>query len=150
VPENNAAPLLTSASGAAVDLSNKDGRFTRFVDGTVIWNSSVKLSRELHQSEKVPRHDLEIVAQLLNDYRAVFRENPVGVDNEEVIAALTGKNPKQVTFIDLSLLKDGQLLDRWGSPYRFHALTADQMEVQSLGPDQKLWTKDDLSLGAEE
>jgi len=101
VPENNAAPLLTSARGAAVHLSNKDGRFTRFVDGTVIWNSSVKLSRELHQSEKVPRHDLEIVAQLLNDYRAVFRENPVGVDNEEVIAALTGKNPKQVTFIDL-------------------------------------------------
>ena len=63
-----------------------------------------------------------------------------------------GGNPKNVFFLDpnLSALNEhGELLDRWGSPFVFHSLKADLMDIRSPGPDRELWTKDDLSLDHE-
>ncbi|MEY4916157.1 MAG: hypothetical protein RL616_70 [Verrucomicrobiota bacterium] len=84
---------------------------------------------------------------VIHNYQDRFGENPVG-DNSEITAALTGKNPKQVTFItEESCLRTndkGELLDGWGTPFFFHQVSSKEMEIRSAGEDRKLWTFDDL------
>ena len=41
-------------------------------------------------------------------------------------------------------LRDGELVDRWGTPYFFHSVSAEKMEIVSAGPDKELWTDDDV------
>jgi hypothetical protein len=134
---------------AAIDESNTDTRLTRFRDGVSYWHPSVKLGGDLHHENETAYRDLEIIDEVLSNYRLVYQENPVGTDNEEFAAALTGENPKKVVFIDPGLLSDGELLDRYGNPYVFHPLKADVMDLRSLGPDGQLWTVDDISLDVE-
>ena len=40
--------------------------------------------------------------------------------------------------------RDGELCDRWGTPFFFHAESAARMEIRSAGPDRRLWTEDDV------
>lgn len=130
-----------------IDHTNKDARFTRFTNGVVHWEPSIALSRKLHQGND-PIQDLSLLSKIFSKYRLIFKENPVGTDNFEFTAALLGNNPKKTFFIDPehpSLNEQNQLLDRWGTPYRFHPLSATQLEIISSGPDKKLWTKDDLT-----
>ena len=134
---------------AAIDERNNDARLTRFRDGVSYWHPSVKLGGDLHHENETAYRDLEIIDEVLSNYRLVYQENPVGTDNEEFAAALTGENPKKVVFIDPGLLSDGELLDRYGNPYVFHPLKADVMDLRSLGPDGQLWTGDDISLDVE-
>ena len=134
---------------AAIDESNTDARLTRFRDGVSYWHPSVKLGGDLHHENETAYRDLEIIDEVLSNYRLVYQGNPVGTDNEEFAAALTGENPKKVVFIDPGLLSDGELLDRYGNPYVFHPLKADVMDLRSLGPDGQLWTVDDISLDVE-
>lgn len=134
---------------AAIDESNTDARLTRFRDGVSYWHPSVKLGGDLHHENETAYRDLEIIDEVLSNYRLVYQENPVGTDNEEFAAALTGENPKKVVFIDPGLLSDGELLDRYGNPYVFHPLKADVMDLRSLGPDGQPWTGDDISLDVE-
>ncbi len=136
-------------SKAKIDHSNEDPRFTRYRDGAVIWHQAWSLSQTLHQAEENPLRDLEIIANILGHYRALYRENPVGVENSEIVAALQGGNHKKVFFLAPSAVTDGQLLDRWGAPYRFHSISSQIMDLHSRGPDGKLWTQDDLTLGSE-
>ena len=51
-----------------------------------------------------------------------------------------------MVFIDPGLLVDGELLDRYGSPYIFHPLKSDVMDLRSRGEDGQLWTADDVAL----
>ena len=135
-----------------IDPTNTDSRFIRFADGSVHLTQSITASKGLHQSAD-PRTDLDIIDQLIGDYRFVYRENPVGTENAEIVAQLLGSNPKKVTFLDpglAALTPEGELLDRWGSPYIFHPLKADLMDVRSIGPDRKTWTGDDLTLGLDD
>jgi len=125
---------------------NLDHRVVRYSNGSVDLTKSVKVSSQLHKSEK-PELDLEIVSQILSLYRSVYKENPVGVENFEFTAALTGDNPKQVNFLDPhhpALSDKNELVDRWGSPFIFHSLSRTKMELRSLGPDKVLWTEDDI------
>ena len=131
---------------AAIDESNTDARLTRFRDGVSYWHPSVKLGSDLHRENQTAYRDLEIIDEILSNYRLVYQENPVGTDNEEFAAALAGENPKKVVFIDPALLSNGELLDRFGKPYVFHPLKADVMDLRSRGQDGQLWTKDDVTL----
>ena len=146
--QSAAAGEVAPAEGKPQPLPSDDPRLTRFSDGSVHLNQSITASRRLHQSPD-PGSDLEILAQLLTDYRFFYRENPVGTENVEIVAQLLGGNPHRVFFLDPeleALTPEGTLLDRWGSPYRFHPLTATEMDIRSLGPDRQPWTPDDLSL----
>ena len=68
-------------------------------------------------------------------------------NNPEITSALGGDNPKRVDF-----LKDdgnrvnsrGELVDVWGTPYFFHALSGVEMEIRSAGPDRIMYTADDV------
>ena len=117
----------------------------------MLYNPAVAKSQELYQES--PERDLEIVVELLEDYRFAFQENPVGSENLEIIDQLLGNNPQRLVFIDpelAALSPELELLDQWGSPYVFHHLTSTAMEVISRGPDQTLWTADDLSFDLKE
>jgi hypothetical protein len=71
--------------------------------------------------------------------------NPVG-ENSEITAALTGRNRLSYAFIlpgSPAINSKGELCDRWGTPFFFHQLSGERMEIRSAGPDRKLWTPDD-------
>ncbi len=92
------------------------------------------------------RGEIDNVQFALRDYRSVLGENPVGT-NAEITKALLGDNLKQVKIpvpAGSSVNADGEMCDRWGTPYFFHQLSGKQMEIHSAGPDRKLGTRDDL------
>ena len=75
-----------------------------------------------------------------------MKENPVGT-NAEIMKAVMGGNPTNAQLgppEGQSLNEQGELLDRWGTPYFFHQLSKETMEVRSAGPDRVLWNADDL------
>ncbi|MBL9189058.1 MAG: hypothetical protein JNK23_16355 [Opitutaceae bacterium] len=93
------------------------------------------------------RADLRLVADILDTFRTNFPQsgNPVGA-NFEITAALTGKNKLGFALIPpdhRAINREGELCDRWGTPFFFHAESATRMEIRSAGPDKKMWTADD-------
>jgi hypothetical protein len=84
---------------------------------------------------------------VFHQYASMFGGNPVGT-NPEITAALGGKNPKQVNFINqeagMRIDGDGELIDPWGTPFFFHQLSGTVMEIHSAGPDRVMWSDDDL------
>ncbi len=91
--------------------------------------------------------EFEKIHLMLREYRALTGENPVGT-NREIMKALMGENPKGARFgppEGQSLNENGELIDRWGTPYFFHQMTKDWMEIRSAGPDRRMWNEDDLS-----
>jgi len=83
-------------------------------------------------------------------YRRVTQgTNPVG-DNAEITAVLTGKNRLGYAFIrpdHPAISPQGELCDRWGTPYFFHQISGTVMQVRSAGPDRQHWTADDFVAG---
>jgi hypothetical protein len=94
--------------------------------------------------------DLSVLTTLVGEYRRHLGGNPVG-DNNEITAALLGANPKRIAFLPNStgtyLDTAGRLIDRWGTPYFFHAISGTEMEILSAGPDGILHNADDLRGG---
>jgi hypothetical protein len=92
------------------------------------------------------RSDLRLIDQIFAAYRSALRSgNPTG-ENAEITAALKGRNKLGFAFIPAdnpAINSKGQLCDRWGTPYFFHQLSGEKMEIRSAGPDRKLWTADD-------
>lgn len=93
--------------------------------------------------------DLRVLNDIFVQYRsATHGDNPVG-ENDEITAALTGRNKLGFAFIpkgNPAINARGELCDRWGTPFFFHQLSGTQMEIRSAGPDRKLWTGDDAVL----
>ena len=90
--------------------------------------------------------ELDKVRSMLRDYRTLYHENPVGT-NAEIMKAVMGGNPKQARLgppEGQTLNASEELVDRWETPYFFHQLSGDLMEIRSAGPDKILWTSDDL------
>ncbi len=95
---------------------------------------------------RTPETELGRVTFLVRDYRTALGSNPVG-SNKEITRALLGDNPRGTRFLDpatVTLDAKGELLDAWGRPYFFHAMSGTAMEIRSAGPDGKLFTDDDL------
>ena len=90
--------------------------------------------------------DVQTVSTLLEEFRRSFGAMPTGELNDEIVRRLQGENPKGIAVLPKthpSISADGELLDRWGTPYRFHPESAWHMTVRSAGPDKKMWTSDD-------
>ena len=80
-------------------------------------------------------------------YRERFGSMPSGEDNAQFLNALRGRNPAALGIFPLAhprLDSTGQLLDRWGTPYFFHALSRDHIQIRSAGPDRSFYTEDDV------
>ena len=92
------------------------------------------------------REAMDNVQFALRDYRTVLGENPIG-SNAEITKALTGDNLKQVKIPvppGSSVNGEGEMCDRWNTPYFFHQLSGKQMEIHSAGPDRTMGTGDDI------
>jgi hypothetical protein len=108
----------------------------------------VAQTQALNAPESSPQQDAATIRDLIGSFRRLAKGNPIG-ENEEVTAQLMGRDPRgpAVTLIDPrnpAIDSRGQLVDRWGTPYFFHALSANNMEIRSAGPDRKMWTADDV------
>ena len=95
------------------------------------------------------RSDLKVVASIVDTYRSNFLStgNPVG-SNAEITAALTGGNRLRLALIPAdhpAINAEGELCDRWGTPFFFHAESATRMEIRSAGPDRTMWSEDDIA-----
>ncbi|HEY1051524.1 MAG TPA: hypothetical protein VGE39_17250 [Prosthecobacter sp.] len=91
--------------------------------------------------------DVATVLTLLEEFRRAFGAMPTGELNDEIVRRLQGENAKGIAVMPKShpsLNSNGELLDRWGTPYRFHPESAWEMTVRSAGPDKKMWTNDDI------
>jgi hypothetical protein len=83
---------------------------------------------------------------VIHNYRAALGENPVGT-NPEITAALKGKNSRQIDFIadsGLRVNEKGELVDGYGTPFFFHQISGQEMEIRSAGVDRIMWNGDDL------
>ena len=83
---------------------------------------------------------------MLLDFRTRLGQNPVG-SNAEIMKSIMGGNEAKAMLgppSGQSLNEQGELVDRWGTPYFFHQLSKDTMEIRSAGPDGQMWTSDDL------
>ena len=98
--------------------------------------------------------DLRLVNEVLQRFWLLLK-NPdllrVG-SNEEILATLLGDNPENIEFVSPDnpyIDKQGQLLDRWGTPLFFHPQSMTNIEIRSAGPDKRLFTDDDVLHGAQ-
>ncbi len=117
-------------------------------DGIRVTPGADDLVRELNSETVAAPEDLEILQNVFTAYRRVFGENPTGGLNAEIVGGLTGNNARKLAILppDLDAINaEGELLDRWGTPFFFHPVSRQIMEVHSAGPDGVLWTSDDVS-----
>ena len=143
-------PPLPAGEGRGEGENSVQSNAPAFTEST---NVRVLIRTNLHSlipapdiSPLPPTTVLDNARVIIHNYAAQFGENPVG-DNAEITAALMGKNDKQINFLredsGLRVNDKGELLDAWGTPFFFHQLAADRMEIRSAGEDKKLWTLDD-------
>jgi hypothetical protein len=108
-----------------------------------------RLADGLNSPASGVRADLRLVDQIFVAYRSALRTgNPTG-ENAEITSALTGRNRLGFAFIaadNPAINARGELCDRWGTPYFFHQISGEKMEIRSAGPDRRLWTDDDVVL----
>ena len=131
-----------SSSTPAAPIENRDSK---------IKNSTVEhspIADQLNSPATTIRRDLELLNDVFGAWQTNFPHdgNPVG-ENTEITAAFAGKNPLHFAFIapnHPAINARGELCDRWGTPFFFHALSGTRMEIRSAGPDQKLYTADDI------
>jgi hypothetical protein len=99
----------------------------------------------LHNEQEPPERDLEIVADFISTYSKGIGSNPIG-DNADITAALTGTQGHKGRVFPQNhrAIRNGQLIDRWGTPFWFHPNSGNQMEIRSAGPDKQLFTADDI------
>lgn len=107
------------------------------------------LADELNASSGDIQRDLRLVTEIVATFRTNFLQagNPTGT-NAEITAALTGRNQLHLAVIPSdhpAINRAGELCDRWGTPFFFHAESATRMEIRSAGPDRKMWTEDDVA-----
>ncbi len=94
-----------------------------------------------------PKQEIEILHQLFRAYRDEYRSFPTGEDNAQFISAMTGGNPKKIWYLTRPhhrINPQGRLVDQWGTPYVFHAISRDYLEIRSAGPDKEVYSDDDL------
>lgn len=95
-----------------------------------------------------PEEDLAALADLTAGYlQAGLGEAARSLGfNEDLAAALTDRTAlgDAAVPVEHPALRDGRLIDRWGTPWQVHPLAADHIELRSAGPDRRLYTADDL------
>lgn len=129
------APLLPEAA---------DARVTATVE---IDPGNQEMADRLLHPESAPEEDLEIVQSFLQIYSKAQGGNPTG-DNSDITAAMTGTNGHRGRVFPRNhpSIREGQMVDRWGTPYWFHPNSGHSMEIRSAGPDRQLFTLDDVVL----
>jgi hypothetical protein len=136
-----AGPGQTAKSAAAA------GNSPASAAGTPFNPADFPIAARLNAADSTIQRDLEILDQVFEAWRTNFPRdgNPIG-ENRDITLALTGTNRINFALIPAkhpSINTTGELCDRWGTPFRFHQLSGEQMEIRSAGPDRRFATPDD-------
>ena len=82
--------------------------------------------------------------QILRERHGAF---PEGEDNAQFMRALAGNNKSGLVVFPVGhrrLDANGALLDAWGTPFAFHPVSRQYLEIRSAGADREMFTADDL------
>ena len=117
---------------------------------TAPYEAPASLAAELNSPRSDITRDLNLINDLFTNWRINFPRlgHPFG-ENAEITAALIGENTYRLPLMPRdhpAINAAGELTDRWGTPFLFHALASDRMEIRSAGPDKKFGTADDVRL----
>ncbi len=117
---------------------------------TAPYEAPASLAAELNSPRSDITRDLNLINDLFTNWRINFPRlgHPFG-ENAEITAGLIGENPYRLPLMPRdhpAINAAGELTDRWGTPFLFHALASDRMEIRSAGPDKKFGTADDVRL----
>ena len=151
--ERNSSDTIAHSSTTESEIDEEDHEPTEMEQANiapkVVIAEIAAGAEHLSSSNTSVHEDLEILDSLLRYYRGIYVKNPVAGVNEDVAAALIGKNERNLALISPqhpAISAKGQLLDQWGTPYFFHALSGEDMEISSAGPDRRFGTHDDVKL----
>jgi hypothetical protein len=81
----------------------------------------------------------------MQSYHSQFGGYPSG-ENEKILQALLGDNPRQTGFLALAARNSnssGQFVDPWGTP--FHITVDSNVTICSAGPNKVFGDKDDIA-----
>lgn len=104
-----------------------------------------EMSVNLNSEETSPEDDLATVQEILDLASRATGGHPSG-ENGDITAALVGSGEGAFLPKNHPAIRDGELLDRWGTPYWFHPVDRNTTEIRSAGPDRELFTSDDVVL----
>jgi hypothetical protein len=96
-----------------------------------------------------PENDLTLMSHLMENSVLLLKSaanRPLSA-NGDWADFLRGQNSARERFLPdnhIAFNKEGELVDRWGTPLFFHALGAGRYEIRSAGPDKIMWTDDDI------
>lgn len=92
--------------------------------------------------------DIQLVGDFISNVFLIVksRDSFQYANNQDLVAFLKGRNDYKEPYLpdDSPILKDGLLVDRWGTPLQVHPVSHNRLEIISAGPDQKPYTEDDL------
>ena len=134
---------------APLQLTFSAPPFEKQENGTTHKKDVMEMLDDLNGAAHETTVDLQLLHKAISSYHRIFQQNPVAGENREVVEALTGRNLHRLVFINprhSALNRDGELLDRWGTPFRFHPVSRSLMEFSSAGPDRSFGTNDDVIL----
>jgi hypothetical protein len=104
------------------------------------------LSGSGHNPAATTRNEEAQLANAIAQYAVVFQNYPAS-NNAELTRNLTGDNSKQVRLINLSessTNKDGQMVDIWGTPYKFTFNSTNSFVITSAGENHTFGDTDDI------
>jgi len=134
---------------APLQLTFNAPPFERQGNGTIHKKDVMEMLDGLNEADHETTVDLQLLRKAIGSYYRIFQQNPVAGENREVVQALTGGNLHRLVFINplhSALNERSELLDRWGTPFRFHPVSRSLMEFSSAGPDGSFGTNDDVIL----
>ena len=146
--KNDAGPGSGQPADSTRKTANKPG-ISKPTRESIHVLEVAQTAAQLHRDDSDATEDLAILRDLLGYYRRIYGANPEGGLNFEIVADLAGDNERKLAVLPPdhpSLNQEGELLDRWGTPYWFHPVSRDLMEIVSAGPDKNLWTEDDVQI----
>jgi len=98
-----------------------------------------------------PPAQARLVAGILDSFRESEGAYPTAEDNPGVIRQLLGENSTRRAFLSPdtpAINAEGALLDAEGSPYHFHFISSQELELRSAGPDGQLYSEDDILISS--
>lgn len=143
-PASSAPTLGTSAASSPIPVTPAAIR----AGATAAVPEGFEELKDLHAPNGDVTADLQIVQAVLEAFRSSFpaEGNPTG-SNAEITATLAGANRLGLVLVPRAhpaISLNGELCDRWGTPYFFHSESRRRTTVRSAGPDRRMWSEDDV------